>query len=72
MNRLTREEAAKYIGCSMSKLYSMERGGLLEGTYYQIGRRRLYITDRLEKWMNDGGELNAYEKKLEREDRLKI
>ncbi len=59
MNRLTRKEAAEFIGCSMSKLYSMEKGGLMKGTYYQIGRRRLYITEKLEEWVKRGGEISA-------------
>lgn len=65
MDRLTRAEAAQFIGCSMSKLYGLEKAGLLDGTYYQIGRRRLYITDKLEKWMNDGGEFAAYERRMQ-------
>lgn len=64
MDRLTRAEAAKFIGCSMSKLYGLEKADLLKGTYYQIGRRRLYITEKLEKWMNDGGEIAAYERRM--------
>ena len=67
MNRLTRAEAAEYIGCSLSKLYSMEKASLLKGTYYEIGsglkRRRLYITAKLDKWMEDGGEPAAWERK---------
>lgn len=59
MNRLTREEAAEFIGCSRSKLYGMEKGKLLEGTYYQIGRRRYYITEKLEEWIQKGGEITA-------------
>jgi len=55
MNRLTREEAARLLGCSMSSLYALEKSGQLNGTYYQIGRRRFYITAKLEEWMNKGG-----------------
>ena len=68
MNRLTRKEAAEFIGCGLSALYRMEKGGLLKGTYYEIGngkrRKRLYITDKLEKWIRDGGEPAAHERKL--------
>ena len=63
MDRLTRAEAAQFIGCSMSKLYGLEKAQLLEGTYYQIGRRRLYITEKLEKWMMDGGEVHVIQEK---------
>ena len=54
--RLTRTEAAEYIGCSLTKLYYLERSGQLDSTYYQIGTKRLYITDKLEKWIMNGGE----------------
>lgn len=70
MQRLTREEAAKYLCCSRSKLYRMESAGLLEGTYYDIGagkrNRRLYITDKLDEWMLAGGEPAALERKKEK------
>ncbi len=67
MERLTRAETAEYLMCSKSKLYAMEKGGLLEGTYYDIGtgkrRKRLYIKDKLDKWILEGGEPAALEKK---------
>lgn len=56
MNRLTRQEMCNYIGCGMTKLYELERSGQLEGTYYQIGRKRLYIKEKVEKWLMNGGE----------------
>lgn len=63
MNRLYRLEAAEYIGCSPSTLYRLEKMGLMDGTFYQIGRRRIYITAELDKWIENGGELGAYERK---------
>ena len=63
MNRLYRTEAAKYIGCSASTLYRLEKMGLMEGTYYTFGNRRLYITAKLDEWIENGGELGAYERK---------
>ena len=62
MNRLTRKEACAFIGCGMSKLYDLERTGELEGTYYQIGKRRLYITERLREWIENGGTRTPEEK----------
>lgn len=56
MNRLTRKEACEFIGCGMTKLYELERSGQLAGTYYNIGRRRLYITEKLQDWMLNGGD----------------
>ena len=61
MNRLTREEAAEFIGCSMTKLYYLEKSGQLEGTFYLIGNRRLYITDKLQTWILAGGERSEQE-----------
>ncbi len=68
LNRLSRQEAADYIGCSLSKLYSMEKAKLMEGTYYEIGyglkNRRFYITSKLVDWLEKGGEPAAWERKL--------
>lgn len=68
MNRLTRQEAAEFIGCSISQLYRIEREKLLDGTFYELGtgkrRKRLYITAKLEEWANKGGVPAAYERKL--------
>lgn len=57
MNRLTRKEAAEFLGCSLSGLHVLERKGSLNGTYYQIGRKRLYITEKLIEWANNGGSI---------------
>ena len=74
MNRLTKKEAAEYIGCSISKLGAMERAGLMKGTYYEIGngrvRRKLYITDRVDEWMLAGGEPAAWERLAKEEGRF--
>ncbi len=57
MNRLTRKEAAEYLGCSRSKLYEMEKRKLFEpGDYYTMGQKRLYITEKLDEWIMRGGE----------------
>lgn len=56
LNRLTREEAAEYLGVSLSSLYGLERSGQLEGTFYRIGRRKIYITEKLKEWAENGGE----------------
>ncbi|MBR6646318.1 MAG: helix-turn-helix domain-containing protein [Clostridia bacterium] len=56
MNRLTRQEAAEFLGCSMTAFYGLEKSGQLDGTYYKIGRRRFYIKEKLEDWAMSGGE----------------
>jgi len=56
MNRLTRKECSQYLGCSMSKLYAMEKSGALENTYYTLGNRRIYITEKIDQWIKQGGE----------------
>ena len=65
MERLTRQEAAEFLGCSLSAFYSLEKSGQLEGTYYRIGKRKLYIKSKIEKWALDGGQKkqNALEMK---------
>lgn len=76
LNRMTRAEAAKYIGCSVGKLAQMERAGLLPGVYYEIGNgqrnRRIYITDRLDEWLLQGGEPAAWERKAIEQGRLRL
>lgn len=62
MNRLYRKEAAEYIGCGLSTLDRLQREGLLEGTYYTLGHRRLYITAKLDEWIENGGEIGAFER----------
>lgn len=59
MNRLFRDEAAEYIKCGTSTLDRMRREGLMEGTYYTFGKRPVYITERLDEWMENGGEEGA-------------
>ena len=56
MNVLTRAEACRELKCSRSKLYQLEKNGQLIGTYYDVGRKRYYYTDCLEKWKRNGGE----------------
>lgn len=63
LERFTRDEAAAYLGCSRSKLYSLERAGLMDGTFYTLGNRRLYIRSRLDRWIMAGGEIAALERK---------
>lgn len=63
MNRLYRNEAAKFIGCSTSTLTRLEKTGLMDGTFYTFGNRKIYITEELERWIKNGGELGAYERK---------
>lgn len=61
--RLTRAEAAQFIGCSDTKLWQLTKNGLLDGTYYTIGCRKIFIVEKLKEWMANGGELGAYERK---------
>ncbi len=63
MNRLYRNEAAEFIGCSTSTLSRLERMGYMDGTFYTFGNRKIYITEELENWIKNGGELGAYERK---------
>ena len=58
--RLTREEAASFLKCGMTKLYQLEKSGQLDGTFYNIGRRRLFIKAKLEQWILNGGEKSTF------------
>ncbi|MBQ2967441.1 MAG: hypothetical protein IJE10_04905 [Clostridia bacterium] len=68
MERLSRKEAAEFIGCSLSKLYSLEISGKLTGTYYQIGNRKLYIPEKLKKWAENGGEFQRIPDDVEKKE----
>ena len=70
--RLTRTEAAEFIGCSETKLWQLTKSGLLDGTYYTIGSRKIFIVERLKEWMANGGELGAYERKNDIFPRIEI
>ena len=76
LERLTKAEAAKYIGCCLSKLNQMEKAGLMKGTYYEIGngqiRRKIYIVERLDEWLLQGGEPAAWERKAIEQGRLRL
>ena len=54
--RFTRTEAAAFIPCSLTKLFYLEKSGVLEGCYYLVGRRKFYIVERLRAWQEAGGE----------------
>lgn len=56
LKRFTRSEAAEYIGCSLTKLGQLVKSGSMTGTFYQIGKRQIFIADRLEQWILNGGE----------------
>lgn len=55
LNRLTRAEAAKYIGCSPSTFNRLLREGYLKKTFYSVMGRRFFITEKLDAWMEAGG-----------------
>ena len=54
-NRMVRKDAAKYLGIGLSTFDKLQREGCLEGTYMEIFSRRFYYTERLDKWMSEGG-----------------
>lgn len=55
LNRLTRMQAAEYIGCSESTFNKLLREGFLKDTYYSVMGRRFFITEKLNSWMQAGG-----------------
>ena len=56
METLLVEEAAEFLGCSEPTLYRMIRRGSMEGTYYTVGKKKLFLRTELEKWRTAGGE----------------
>jgi hypothetical protein len=62
IKRLDRVEASKYIGCGLTKLNQLIKRGALDGTFYRIGKRIIFIADRLDMWMLNGGEFGAFER----------
>lgn len=58
-NRMVRKDAAKHLGCSLSMFDKLQREGYLEGTYMEMFSRRFYYTDRLDKWMSEGGTMHG-------------
>lgn len=47
------KEACNLIGCGYDQLMKMVRSGELAGTYYKIGRRILFVKERLELWQEN-------------------
>lgn len=61
-NRLTRTQAAEFLGCSLSTFDRIVKRGYLKNTYFNLLGRRFYITSRLEEWMVAGGTANINKK----------
>ena len=55
LNRLTRIEAAEYIGCSEATFNKLLKEGYLKNTFYSVLGRRFFITEKLQEWMQAGG-----------------
>ena len=55
LNRLTRSQAAEFIGCSESTFNKLLFNGFLKGTFYSVMGRKFFITEKLNEWMNNGG-----------------
>ena len=57
---LDRKETCQYIFCSASKLRELEASELFPlGSFFGYGRRRYYFADKLDEWLEAGGELGA-------------
>ena len=59
MERLTQVEAADMLGISISMLGNLQRRGQLKGTYFRLGRRVIYMKEKLIRWMEAGGTLTG-------------
>lgn len=57
MNVLTPDEAATFLHMSRRQLDRLKREHLMEGLYYRVGKRILYIESKLQAWAEAGGTL---------------
>ena len=57
MEVLTSSEAALFLGIGLTKLFDLQRQGYLNGVFYRVGKRVLYIKPRLQAWAEAGGTL---------------
>ena len=57
MEVLTSAEAAQFLGIGLTKLFDLQRRGYLDGVFYRVGKRVLYIKSRLKAWAEAGGTL---------------
>ncbi len=55
LNILTPLEAAEFLRISRPTLDRLKRTKKLEGTYFYVGTRLLYIRRKLEEWAEAGG-----------------
>lgn len=57
---LTREMTCKKLNCSRSKFQQMEKAGLFPlGSFFTIGSRKYFFSDKLDIWLESGGEMGA-------------
>ncbi|KKS11418.1 MAG: hypothetical protein UU63_C0006G0008 [Candidatus Uhrbacteria bacterium GW2011_GWF2_41_430] len=53
MTRMLPEEAFEKIGCKYDHGMAMVRNGLLDGCWYRIGRRVIFIEEKLTLWQEN-------------------
>lgn len=53
MTRLLPKDAFRKIGCKYDKGMQMVRTGELDGTFYRIGRKVIFIEEKLEIWQEN-------------------
>ena len=64
-NRLTRAELCEYLPCSNTKLFYLLKSGLIPNEcYYSIGKRKYFITSKIDEWIEKGGEYAAIERQF--------
>lgn len=59
MEVLTPTEAAEFLHISRPTLDRLKRYNHLNGTYYHVGARVLFIKSKLQAWAESGGTLNS-------------
>ncbi len=53
------KEVCNFLGCGYDQLMKYVRTGVLDGTYYRIGRRVLFVKEKLEIWQENQIRLSA-------------
>ena len=57
MQVLTVKQAAEFLGIKPSTIHKYKREGQFEGSYFRVGKRILFMKEKLQKWAESGGTL---------------
>jgi hypothetical protein len=55
MPTLDPAEAAAYLRCTYRQIFKLKKRGELEGTYFYVGTRVFFNSEKLAEWTERGG-----------------